>query len=47
MASWTDLAIAHPLQNDDVSCGVYVLKVILMNGRFVFLKLELKITMDG
>ena len=25
---WTVLDIAHSLQNDDVSCGVYVLKVI-------------------
>lgn len=24
---WTDLAIPHPLQNNDVSCGVYVLKI--------------------
>ena len=25
---WTVLDIAHPVQNDDVSCGVYILKVI-------------------
>ncbi|XP_044164532.1 sentrin-specific protease 2-like [Acropora millepora] len=24
---WTVLDIAHPLQNDDVSCGVYILKI--------------------
>lgn len=25
---WTVLDIAHPLQNDDISCGVYILKIV-------------------
>ena len=35
---WTELAIRHLQQNDDVSCGVFVLKVIPMQFFFRDLK---------